>query len=204
MKIDLKESYPYYFRLAVIASLVLHFLFFVAAPAFTPSPYVPRRSDVVEIEEYKPEELSSVEEPEQVERPKLPVEAESEAEVEEETVEDMVGLDAVEKLPPPPDLSRYVYIPHEVAPQPKPGFFVQPKYPEIAKQAGIEGRVILHLFINTEGNVLKVLVAKSLEESLDKSAMEAAYKWKFYPALQRDKPVAVWASRVVTFILKER
>ena len=58
--------------------------------------------------------------------------------------------------------------------------------------------------VDDTGIVLKALVAKSLEPSLDRAAMEAARKTTFHPALQRDKPVGVWVAYPVRFMLKDQ
>ncbi len=200
MRVDLKELYPYYIRMAVVFSLLFHIIAFVGAPAFKPDPYEHTRTTEITIEEVKAKEIEDIKEPEEVERPSLPVEAESEEEVEVETIEKTVGLETVEKAPPPPTLDHFVFIPHDTPPKVKDR--VLPVYPEIAKKAGIEGSVLLHLFVDETGRVIKVLVAKSLETSLDQAALEAARKTTFYPALQRDKPVGVWVAYPVRFKLK--
>lgn len=201
MRVDLKELYPYYIRIAVAFSLLFHLIVFVGAPAFKPEPYEHRRTTEVAIEEVKAKEIEDIKEPEEVERPSLPVEAESEEEVEVETIEKTVGLETVEKAPPPPTLDRFVFIPHDTPPRVKDR--VQPEYPEIPKKAGIEGKVLLHLYVDETGKVIKAYVAQSLETSLDQAALDAARKTTFYPALQRDKPVGVWVAYPVRFQLKD-
>ena len=199
-KMDLKELYPLYIRIAVLFSLLFHMVAFVGAPAFKPDPYEHRRTTEIAIEEVRAKEIEDIKEPEEVARPSLHVETESEEEVEVETIEKTVGLETVEKLPPPPSLDHFVFIPHDTPP--KVIDRVLPVYPDIARMAGIEGIVILHLFVDQTGKVLKALVAKSLEPSLDQAALEAARKTTFSPALQRDKPVGVWVAYPVRFQLK--
>lgn len=201
MRVDLKELYPYYIRIGIFFSLLFHLIAFVGAPAFKPEPYEHRRTTEIAIEEVKAKEIEDIEEPKEIERPSLPVEAESEEEAEVETIEKTVGLETVEKLPPPPTLDHFVFIPHDTPPRVKDR--ILPEYPEIAKKAGIEGTVLLHLFVDETGKVLKAYVAKSLEPSLDQAALEAARKTTFYPALQRDKPVGVWVAYPVRFQLKD-
>ncbi len=201
MHVDLKELYPYYIRVAVVFSLLFHLGVFVGAPAFKPAPYTPRRTTEIAIEEVKAKEIEDIKEPEQIERPSMPVEAESEEEVEVETIEKTVGADVVEKLPPPPTLDKFVFIPHDTPPRVKDRVF--PEYPEIARKAGIEGVVIIHLFVDENGKVVKAYVAQSLEPSLDEAARQSTLKTTFYPALQRDKPVGVWVAYPVRFKLKD-
>jgi len=77
------------------------------------------------------------------------------------------------------------------------------KYPEIAKKLGIEGTVYLHILVDKEGKVRKVKIQKGVYPALDQAALAFGRKLRFTPALQRDKPVAVWVSIPVTFHLHE-
>ena len=69
---------------------------------------------------------------------------------------------------------------------------VQPEYPELARAAGIEGKVVVSMVVDTLGNVAKAEVyATSGNTSLDQAAVGAAYKCGFVPGYQRDRPVVV-------------
>lgn len=98
---------------------------------------------------------------------------------------------------------------------PKPGDFVaysqspvalnavRPVYPSICRTMGAEGKVILQVLVDKSGRVAKVRVLKSSgNEALDEAAMEALKASTFSPALQGDKPVAVWLSYPVVFSLE--
>lgn len=69
---------------------------------------------------------------------------------------------------------------------------VNPVYPEEALKNGIEGRVWVKALVSKEGNVKKAVAVKSDNEIFNQSAIEAAMKYKFTPALQSGKPVALW------------
>ena len=78
----------------------------------------------------------------------------------------------------------------------------EPVYPKKAEKANIEGTVYIKALIDSEGKIAKVKVGKSSgHDLLDKSAVAAAYKCKFKPAVQKDKPVATWISYKVEFNL---
>jgi len=65
-------------------------------------------------------------------------------------------------------------------------------YPEIAKENGVQGRVILQFLVNTDGSVSDVKVVRGVDASLDKEAarvVASSPKWK--PGRQRNKPVKV-------------
>jgi len=68
----------------------------------------------------------------------------------------------------------------------------RPEYPEMARAAGIEGRVVVSMVVDTLGNVAKAEVyATSGNLLLDRAAVDAAYKCGFTPGFQRDRPVVV-------------
>jgi len=64
-------------------------------------------------------------------------------------------------------------------------------YPEIAKRAGVEGKVYVLAFVDENGNVTKVTLTKGIGAGCDEAAMEAVRKTKFKPGKQRGKPVKV-------------
>ena len=68
----------------------------------------------------------------------------------------------------------------------------RPDYPEMARSAGIEGKVVISMVVDTLGNVASADVyATSGNAMLDRAAVEAAYKCGFAPGYQRDRPVVV-------------
>src|SRR5688572_5393252 len=66
-----------------------------------------------------------------------------------------------------------------------------PVYPEMAREAQIQGKVVLHVLVGKDGRVKNVKVIRSVTY-LDKAAMDAVKNWVFKPALSNNKPVAVW------------
>lgn len=60
-------------------------------------------------------------------------------------------------------------------------------YPKDAKEAGIEGKVFLQVFIDEEGNVDKTEVLKGAGNGLDEAAMDAVSQTKFTPAKVKGK-----------------
>lgn len=75
-------------------------------------------------------------------------------------------------------------------------------YPELAKKAGLEGKVVLRVLVRRNGTVKKYLVEKSDSELFNKSAGDAVMKTQFLPALQNGKPVACWLSVPISFKLR--
>lgn len=76
---------------------------------------------------------------------------------------------------------------------------VTPAYPEMARAAGIEGKVVVSMVVDTLGNVARAQVyATSGNTLLDQAAVDAAYGCTFSPGYQRDRPVQV-SELVMTF-----
>jgi len=68
----------------------------------------------------------------------------------------------------------------------------KPEYPEMARAAGIEGKVVVSMVVDTLGNVASAEVyVPSGNLLLDQAAVAAAYKCGFTPGFQRDRPVVV-------------
>ena len=81
---------------------------------------------------------------------------------------------------------------------------VQPIYPELARRANVEGTVFLDILVDKEGKVRKVEVLKASGTNVgfEEAAKEAVKQWVFSPAIQNDKPVAVWMTLPVKFEVK--
>jgi periplasmic protein TonB len=77
-----------------------------------------------------------------------------------------------------------------------------PVYPEIAREAGIEGTVLMRVLVDTQGAVRDEQVLQSIR-GLDEAALAAATTAVFRPALQQDKPVAVWVVVPIEFRLRD-
>jgi len=88
--------------------------------------------------------------------------------------------------------------------QPIPISTPLPVYPEIARRAGIEGTVWVHMWVTKEGTVKKGVVLKSTSEIFNQSALDAATQWTFTPAIMNNQPVAVWVSVPFRFQLRAR
>jgi len=88
--------------------------------------------------------------------------------------------------------------------EPVPVKQVKPEYPSIAKQASLEGTVVVQVLVGEDGKVKKAKVAQSDSPIFEQAAIDAAMQWVFTPALQQKKPVAVWIAIPFRFSLKEQ
>lgn len=142
-------------------------------------------------------------------RPTVPIAAETEDIAEDVTIPETTFEEfmAVEEPPPPPEEGpRIKFIPYDEPPEIIGGLEALRKnivYPEIAKEAGIEGTVIVQAFINKHGTVEEVVIVKGVPKTgSDEAAIAAVKKTRFKPAKQRDMNVGVWYSIPIVFKLK--
>jgi len=77
------------------------------------------------------------------------------------------------------------------------------KYPEIAKEMGTQGRVIIQFVIGRDGNIIKVSVLRGIDKHLDDEAIRIVKKLpKMQPAQQRGRAVPVSFMLPITFKLQ--
>jgi protein TonB len=199
---DHKLSYGVYLRVGMITSLIMFILGFLFVPYTEPEPFKLKKEIVTMVEEISAE-MQKFEEPPPMERPKVAVEAETEV-AEEEAVETIAATefteDIIRTVPTGPDIEVVPYYKVEV--KPKPVHMPMPKYPELARKAGIEGTTVVKMLVDIDGSVMDVKVIKSSgNQMLDQAAIAAAKNSTFTPAKQRDKFVRVWVSRPISFKL---
>jgi TonB family protein len=105
-----------------------------------------------------------------------------------------IVLPSVPAWPSPDDIVIVEREPQLIAMQP-------PAYPEIAREAGVEGTVIVRVLVDAQGTVRDRLLLQSVL-GLDEAALEAATTAVFRPAMQQDRPVAVWVVLPIEFRLR--
>jgi protein TonB len=85
-------------------------------------------------------------------------------------------------------------------PEPRKIKNVPPIYPDIAKQAHVQGIVILEATIGPRGDVTSVKVLRGIP-LLDQAAIDAVRQWVYTPTLQNGVPVAVIMTVTVNYKL---
>lgn len=75
-----------------------------------------------------------------------------------------------------------------------------PVYPDMARQAEVEGTVMVRALVGKDGKVQDAFVTEGIP-MLNDAAVAAAKKAVFKPALQQHKPVAVWVQIPMRFTL---
>jgi protein TonB len=77
------------------------------------------------------------------------------------------------------------------------------KYPVIAQENGIQGKVYVTFVVGKDGVVYNAVIARGVDPSLDKEALRVVNsqpKWK--PGMQRGKPVNVSYTVPINFVLQ--
>jgi len=213
-KADLRKRYPIFVEIGMVLTLGLLILAFRADWS----------ADDVEILQMNDQEVVQMEEVQQTEqvvkpppppRPPVPVEVPNDEILEDDDLDLDASLDIDEPLadlPPPPP-------PAQEEEEPEPEIFViveqmpeligglgslqkQIRYPEIAKKAGVEGRVIVQFIVNEQGSVVDPVVVRGIGAGCDEEAIRAVEKAKFKPGKQRGQAVKVKMSLPITFKLK--
>jgi len=80
----------------------------------------------------------------------------------------------------------------------------KPEYPEIAKRAGITGKVFVKVLVDKEGKPRRAVVIKTDSDLFNDAAIAAAMKSAFTPALQNNHPIAVWIVLPYKFQLSDQ
>jgi protein TonB len=76
----------------------------------------------------------------------------------------------------------------------------QPVYPPLARQARIQGNVVLHAIIDKDGKVSELQVVSG-HPLLVQSALEAVKNWRYRPTQLNGDPVEVDTTITVSFVL---
>ena len=82
-----------------------------------------------------------------------------------------------------------------------PAIYKLISYPEVAKRAGVEGKVYVLAFINENGGVDDVKVVKGIGGGCDEATIEAVKKSKFKPGKAAGVPAKVKMSLQIQFKL---
>jgi periplasmic protein TonB len=102
--------------------------------------------------------------------------------------------------PPAPPVKRIVRIGGNLKP-PRQMFAPPPDYPVIAKQAHIEGTVVIDAVIDEHGNVVQAHVLSG-PALLIPAAMQAVVQWKYQPTVLNGEPISVAMHVEVHFVLQ--
>ena len=216
-EVSLKLKYPLILRVSLVISLVFLISFLLAFPKFKrEATQLKQKNSFIKQDESVVTE-QKIESAAPPSKATIPVESEDEDLANEDFEFDMQDFedyqaDEWSAPPPPPEEEessgrRRRSIACDEAPQPIGGFrAIQQNivYPEIAREAGIEGKVVIRAFIDKNGDVQECEVDQGIPNTgLNEAAINAIKRTKFKPAMQRDRKVGVWISIPVFFRLNK-
>jgi len=208
---DLRKSYRIYLQFGMIVTLAsLIGLFRTPMNQSEMQDFAPPEQDAVKVEEII--QTEQAEAPPPPPRPAVPVEVPNDEFIEDEMVgfDFELNMDGPMALPPPPaadaeEEEPEVFIVVERMPEPAGGMdaiYRRVKYPEIARKAGIEGRVVLQFIVDERGNVVNPIVIRGIGGGCDEAAIDAIRGVKFTPGMQRGRPVKVQFQLPIVFRLQ--
>jgi len=194
-----KAAYAKYIRWATLASFLIWLGVFLFSPVVEITPYrLPEETvEVIDI----PEALDIPPPPKELPRPQVPIEAAPDAEVEEEVeIADTLPSD-FDYVPPPPGGGGggTGFVAFDT--KPEIVTYAPPVYSEFAREAGLEGLIIVNVLVGTDGRVKQAVLQQPGHSVLNQAALTAAKKCVFTPGKQRNIPVEVWVSLPYNFKL---
>ena len=206
-KDKLVETYPVRLRLVVCSIILFISLSAYIFPRFleTGLKNIDKKNNDFEAIDVPPP-TSQVEIIKPPPRPSVPIASEDEDFDMEISIED-TDVDNFEEWEPPSfSNDEEIFESFQVSNEPKPrkGFEVGKfaVYPELAKEAGIEGTVIIAAFINKKGIPKNIYIVKGVHESLDRAAFDAVEKSRWVPVKNQGKRIGVWINIPVSFKLQ--
>jgi protein TonB len=198
----LRDHYSTYIKYSFLAAVAVHLCIFYFSPSFEFRPYAMIDGYPIEVI-LLPDEIKVELPPPPVTHPPVEIEpaADGDAAVDMTVPENIpygneiftpvIGTEAVVSEPyyyfdEPPALMRYV----------------NPVYPDLARQAGIEGTVLLSVLVGADGAAIEVNVLRSDgTPAMERAAIEAARLFSFRPATQNTMPVRARISIPIIFRL---
>ena len=153
--------------------------------------------DDVQLEEELQIESTETDEEEAIEIEEVAVEEEEEEVFNFQVVESQPVYPGCEKQKTKQD--KYMCFQKSIMRHVKKNF----RYPEIAKEMGIQGRVIVQFVIGKDGKIKDAKVLRGVDKNLDKEALRIVSKIpRMTPAKQRGKAVPVSFMLPITFKLQ--
>jgi len=207
---DLRGKYPTYIKISVVLSLLFVIIAFKLAPENSECEVIKPIDIGITVIDYV-DPTNQYNKPPDLPKPLIPQIAVT------NDIQDIefadVSIDYNKQFTTPPEREKekiiedenQIFVAVEEPPEPVAGMasiINKLYYPELARRTGIEGRVIVVLIVNKEGNVINASVLQSLFPSLDEVALNAVKETKFIPGKQRGKPVNVEMKIPIQFRLK--
>jgi protein TonB len=200
----LKTSHEKYLFIAFLIAILIHAAAFALWPEYVPKPYRLREVNIPFLVDVRLPDIEIKPPPPPIKPTDIPIAIEPSDDPGAQDTIDPTVFGPDDPLPPLPEEPGGVqreFMHFEMPPRLIKG--AMPVYPELARKAEVEGVVVLYVTVSKSGHVIDAWIASSQAEILDASAIEAAYKYVFDPALQNDVPVNATISLSFRFSLTE-
>ena len=100
-----------------------------------------------------------------------------------------------------PDINAFIFAEEEPTPVNMGDIQKLIGYPQIARDAGIEGTVVVRVLVDKAGNYSRHRVINQVHPILTKAVEEHIDKLRFSPAIQGGKPIPFWVNIPFNFKL---
>ncbi|MEX2639992.1 MAG: energy transducer TonB [Balneolales bacterium] len=208
---DLRRTYIIRVEMGLIMALTLLIILFrVNLNLGGDLNFTEQEQEIVEMEDII--QTEQIETPPPPPRPPVPVEVPNDEIIEDDAydLDSDLDLDAPMDLPPPPPPSQEEEEEQEIfqvvenMPEPVGGIeaiYNNLEYPDVARRAGIEGRVSVQFTVDENGQVSDAQVLRGIGGGADEEAVNAIINTEWTPGRQRGRPVPVRFVYTVQFRL---
>jgi TonB family protein len=197
-------NYPLRIRLVFMGVMFFLITIFYAFPKIIESKLIIEEAEYTEI--LKVELVTPIQQQQKFQsaRPAIPIEADDESEI--DTLDfmdtDIEGFDSWAAPPSKKKGAARKFVAYDKPPTPKKT--LSPRYPDICKTAGVEGRVVIEFYIDETGKVDQSSVAiLNSVPCLDQVCLNEIKKSKWKPARQGKEKVGVYLTKTFNFTLEQ-
>ena len=197
--------YPIRIRSVLVSVMVCLITLFYFFPKVIESKIIIEESEYTEI--LKVELVTQIQQQQKFQsaRPAIPIEADEDSEI--DTLDfmdtDIEGFDSWAAPPSKKKNTGRKFVAYDRAPQPKRA--LTPRYPEICRSAGVEGKVTIEFYVDESGKIDQstVSVLRSIP-CLDQVCIDVIKKSKWKPARQGKEKVGVYLTKSFSFTLEQQ
>lgn len=189
----------------------VHVAMFSLSPTWLVSPVEVGTRELVALE--VPPDIRIPPPPQRIERPAVPVIATTDVALDVTIAPMDFNAPVPGRLPPPappseteearqPAVTPFTVAPRLLNAAEIRGLMVL-EYPEVLRDSGVGGDIVMWFYLSEEGATLEVRIAKgSGYETLDAAALRVAERMRFTPALNRDQPIRAWVQFPIVFRIR--
>lgn len=209
-KSDLRKYYTVFWEIGLVVVLLIFIVAMkVEFVSEAPNTDLTQEQEVTKMEEVI--QTKQEEKPPPPPAPQVPVQVPNDEIIKDQNInlDAEMNMDEPLEMPPPPEddeeQEEDFFVAVEQMPELQGGLAALQKkinYPEMARKAGIEGRVIIQFIVTENGNVEDPRVIRGIGGGCDKEALRVVKQASFTPGKQRGQPVRVQYSLPIVFQLQ--